>query len=93
MEGWVVNAFFGDGSKFICVDETSENELIFAQKYGHLISGEAENLTDIFAQGDRYLLVAAITTKGYITTHAVPGSFDAFEFYNFIAEQVVCVSI
>jgi hypothetical protein len=39
------------------------------------------------------LLVAAITTKGYVAAHAVPGSFDAFEFYNFIAEQVVSILI
>jgi transposase len=87
------NDFFGDGSEFICVDETSKNELTYARRYGRSISGEPANLTDVFARGDRYSLVAAITTKGYIAAHAVPGSFDAFEFYNFIAEQVVCVLI
>jgi hypothetical protein len=48
---------------------------------------------DVFAQGDWYSLVAAITMKDYIAAHAVPGSFDAFEFHNFIAKQVVSISI
>jgi len=87
------NDFFRDGSEFICVDETSKNKLTYARQGGHSISGEPANLTDVFARGDQYSLVAAITTKGYIAAHAVPGSFDAFEFYNFIAEQVVCISI
>ena len=26
---------------------------------------------------------------GYLATHAIPGSYDAEEFYNFIAEEVV----
>ena len=57
------------------------------------MSGEPATLTDVFAQGDWYLLVATITMKGYVAAHAVPGSFNAFEFYNFIAEQVVSISI
>jgi len=87
------NDFFGDGSEFVCVDETSKNELTYGRRYGRSMSGEPANLTDVFARGDRYSLVAVITTKGYIAAHAVPGSFDAFEFYNFIAEQVVCALI
>jgi len=83
------NDFFGDGSEFVCVDETSKNELTYARRHGRSMSGEPANLTDVFARGDRYSLVAAITTKGYVAAHAVPGSFDAFEFYNFIAEQVL----
>jgi hypothetical protein len=33
--------------------------------------------------------VAAITIGGYIATTVVPGSLNSFEFYNFIAEDVV----
>lgn len=88
-EDWRVglrNEFFGDGSEFVCVDETSKNELTYARWHGRSMSGEPANLTDVFARGDRYSLVAAITTKGYIAAHAVPGSFDALEFYDFITE-------
>lgn len=81
--------FSGDGSEFVCVDETSKNDITYARRYGRSMSGEPAILTDVFAQGDRYSLIAAITKDGYIAAHAVPGSFDAFEFYNFIAEDVV----
>ena len=43
----------------------------------------------MFVQGDRYSLVAAITTGGYIATTVVPGSLDSFDLYSFIAEEVV----
>ena len=43
----------------------------------------------MFVQGDRYYLAAAITTAGYIATTVVPGSIDSFDFYTFIAEEVV----
>jgi hypothetical protein len=56
------------------------------------MSGEQAGLKDVFVRGDRYSLLAAITTKGYITTRVVPGSFDSFEFYNFVAKEVVCIA-
>jgi transposase len=81
--------FQGDGSEFVCVDETSKNELSYARRFGRSLAGERAHLTDVFVRGDRYSLVAAVTTEGYIAAHAVEGSFDSFEFYNFVAEQVV----
>jgi transposase len=83
------NDFSGDGSEFVCVDETSKNDITYARHYGRSMSGEPPFLTVIFARADRYSLIAAITTDGYIAAHAVPGSFDAFEFYDFIVENVV----
>ena len=79
-ENWkhgLQNDFFGDGSEFVCVDETSKNELSYTRRHGRSMSGEPATLTDVFARGDRYSLVATITTKGYVAAHAVPGSFDA----------------
>ena len=55
------------------------------------MSGDQAELKDIFMHGDRHPLVAAITTEGYIISCVVPGSFDAFEFYNFVVEDVVHV--
>src|SRR6202453_2632201 len=81
--------FQGDGSEFVCLDETSKNELSYARRYGRSLAGERAHLTDVFVRGDRYSLVAAITKEGYIAAHVVEGSFDSFEFYNFVAEQVV----
>ena len=81
--------FQGDRSEFVCVDETSKNEKAYARLRGWSLSGQPATLSDVFVRGDRYLLVAAITTKGYVATHVVPGSLNSFEFYNFIAEDVV----
>lgn len=81
--------FSGTGCEFVCVDETSKNELTYARRYGRAMSGEQAHLHDVFVRGDRYSLVAAITTKGYISTQVVEGSFNAEEFYHFVAEDVV----
>jgi len=82
--------FLPDGSQFICLDETSKNELTYARKYGRAYSGERAKLTDVFVRGDRYSLVAALTIEGYIASDAVPGSLDSIDFLEFIQEHVVC---
>ena len=81
--------FIDDGSQFVCVDETSKNELTFARKYGRAYSGERAELKDVFVRGDRYSLVAALTVDGYIASHVIPGSFDSMDFLEFIQEEVV----
>ena len=81
--------FQGDGPEFVCVNETSKNERAYAQLRGWSFSGQPVTLSDVFVRGDRYSLVAAITIEGYIATCVVPGSLNSFEFYNFIAEDVV----
>jgi hypothetical protein len=53
------------------------------------MSGEQAILRDVFVRGDRYSFVAAITVGGYIASAVIPGSLDSFDFYNFIAEDVV----
>jgi hypothetical protein len=85
--------FQGDGTESVRVDETSKNEHTYAQRYGRAMSGEQAILRDVFVRGDRYSLVAAITIGGYIATTVVPGSLDSFEFYNFIAEDVVSLFV
>jgi transposase len=84
-------AFLPDGSQFVCLDETSKNELTYARKYGRAYSGERADLKDVFIRGDRYSLVAALTIDGYIATHVVPGSLDSMDFLEFVQEQVVIV--
>jgi transposase len=81
--------FVGDGSQFICIDETSKNERTYARRYGRAFSGERAELKDVFVRGDRYSLVAALTIDGYIAAEAIPGSFDSVDFLEFIQEQVV----
>ena len=81
----------GDGSEFVCLHKTSKNEHTYGRQLGRAMSGEQAQLKDVFVHGDRYSLVAAITTKGYTASHVVPGSFDCFEFYDFVAEDGVCI--
>jgi len=83
--------FQRDGLQFVCLDETSKNELTWAPHYRMTPSGERAQLTDVFVHGDRYSLLAAITVDGYIATQVVLGSFNSLEFYEFIQEQVVCL--
>jgi len=81
----------GDGREFVFVDEMSKNDHDTARRYGRAMSGERADFIDNFVRGERYSLVAAMTIDGYIATRVVLGAFDAFEFYDYIAEQVVCL--
>ncbi|THU93491.1 hypothetical protein K435DRAFT_613236, partial [Dendrothele bispora CBS 962.96] len=45
--------------------------------------------SDVFVRGTRYSLVAAMSTKGYIATRVIKGSYDAAEFFSFIVDDVV----
>jgi hypothetical protein len=78
--------FQGDWCKFVCVDKTSKNEKGYAW---WSLSGQPAGLSNVLVWGDRYFLVAAITTEGYIATHVVVSCLDPFDFYNFIAENMV----
>ena len=46
-------------------------------------------LTDVFVHGDRYSMVAAVTTEGYLAADVVEGSYDSELFNLFISEKVV----
>ncbi|KAG2749003.1 hypothetical protein P692DRAFT_20654569, partial [Suillus brevipes Sb2] len=83
------NDFIGDGSEFVVIDETSKNDRTYARHYGRAPSGDRAQLTDVFVRGDRYSLCAAMTVEGYIAAQVVEGSFDAQEFYDFVAEDVL----
>jgi len=81
--------FIGDGSEFVVIDETSKNERTYARHYGRAPRGKRAQLRDVFVRGTRYSLCAALTTEGYIASHVIEGSYDAQQFYDFIAEEVV----
>ncbi|KAG2353206.1 hypothetical protein BDR07DRAFT_1383396 [Suillus spraguei] len=68
--------------------EVSKNEIMWARQYGRAMAGRRAALKDVFVRGDRYSLVAAITTEGYMAAHAVEGSFDSESLYEFIATKV-----
>jgi hypothetical protein len=81
--------FCGDGSEFVCLDETSKNERTYARTYGRSTIGERAVFKDVFVRGDRYSVVAAISIDGYLAVHVTPGSVDSLEFYYFVQDQVV----
>jgi len=79
----------GDGAEFVFVDEMSKNDHDTGRRYGRSLSGQRADFIDNFVRGERYSLVSAITTDGYIAVRVIPGSFNADEFRDYIAEQVV----
>jgi hypothetical protein len=70
-------------------DETSKNELTLVRRYGMAMIGQMAAFTDVFVRGQRYSLAAAMSKRGYIASKVVPGSFDSFDFFEFISEDVV----
>lgn len=90
-EYWdVVNGELGgDGDLFVMADETSKNEFSLQRKFGRALVGHRADISDVFVRGDRYSLAAAMCKDGYLATKVVPGSFDSFDFFDFVANDVV----
>ena len=42
-----------------------------------------------FMRGQQYSMIAALSKKGYLAAHVIPGSIDSFGFFDFIVEDVV----
>ncbi|KAJ3500783.1 hypothetical protein NLJ89_g9639 [Agrocybe chaxingu] len=79
----------GAGKEFVFVDEMSKNDHDTARHYGLALRGQRADFVDNFVRGDRYSMVAAITTEGYMSTRVILGSFNAEEFRDYIIEQVL----
>jgi transposase len=79
----------GTGDEFVFVDETSKNDHDTARRHGLAVVGDRAEFVDVFVRGDRYSLAAALTNDGYIGARAVFGSFNSFDFFDFIAEEIV----
>jgi hypothetical protein len=73
----------------VTVDESSKDERTLARHRGRAPVGQRAEYTTDFIRGDRYTLTAAMSTQGYIATRIVLGSMDAFDFFDFIVEDVV----
>jgi uncharacterized membrane protein len=82
-------SFSGTAMEFVAVDESSKDEHSLARGFGCSPIGQQAQLPDPFIRGERYSLVAAMSTQGYIATRIVPGSINAFEFFEFVVEDVV----
>jgi hypothetical protein len=79
-----------DSSLLVFADETSKNDHTLACCYSLALAGERATFTDVFVHGQHWSLVATISQNGYIATKVVPGLLDSFNFFDFVAEQVVC---
>ncbi|KAJ7622763.1 hypothetical protein DFH06DRAFT_953169, partial [Mycena polygramma] len=42
-----------------------------------------------FVRGPGYSVAAAMSKEGYLAVKVVPGAFDSFDFFDFVAEQVL----
>jgi len=86
----IQHGFSGTGNEFVVVDESSKNEHSLSRCYGRSPAGTDACYTAPFIRGERYSLAAAMSKKGYLTAHVIPGSLDSFAFFDFIVEDVVC---
>jgi transposase len=84
--------FHGDGSEFVFLDETSKDERSYAQLQGRSLAGERAILKDVFVRGDRYSILAALTLDGYMAVHVEMDAFDSLQFFEFVADEVVCLN-
>ncbi|KAK6969656.1 DDE-3 domain-containing protein [Favolaschia claudopus] len=83
-------SFSGTGMEFLAVDESSKDERTLARHHGRAPVGQPAIYPHQFVRDDRYTLTAAMrSTQGYIATRIVEGSMDAYQFFDFIVEDVV----
>ncbi|KAJ7048578.1 hypothetical protein C8F01DRAFT_1267000 [Mycena amicta] len=81
--------FSGTGAEFVTVDESSKDEQTLTHRYGRSQAGTAAEASAPFVRGDRYTLTAAMSIKGYVAVRVVEDSMDAFEFFDFIVQDVL----
>ncbi|KAF7352249.1 Tc1-mariner class transposase [Mycena venus] len=73
------DTFSGTGLEFVTVDESSKDERTLARHYGRSPIG----------QPAIYSASISMSVRGYIAMRIVEGSMDAFEFFDFIVEDVI----
>ena len=76
-------------SMVVAVDETSKDNRTIFRRYGWAPEGQRANAQVDFIRGDRFSIVAALSTEGYVATRIVPGSVNSEEFFDFIVHDVV----
>jgi hypothetical protein len=73
----------------ITVDEWSKDDRTIFLKYGRAPHGQRATIDADFVRGERYSILAAMSVDGYVGTHAVPGSVDGDEFFDFTVNDIV----
>lgn len=85
--------FSGSGDEFVTVDESSKNDHAYRRRYGRAPCGQDADITAPFIRGQRYSMIAAMSKKGYLAAHIIPGSVDSFAFFDFIVDDVVSMCL
>ena len=73
----------------VAVDESSKDDRTIFRIYGRSPANSRAVIDAPFVRGERWSVVAALTTMGYLGYRAVSGSVDAFEFFDFIVQDIV----
>ena len=73
----------------ITADESSKDDCTIFHHWGRSTSGERAVIDANFVCGERYSIVAAISTDGYEAFRVVHGSVDSGKFFDFIVQDVV----
>lgn len=80
-------------SMIVTADESSKDERTIFRKRGRAPRGHRAEIEANFVRGERYSILAAITINGYLVSRIVSGSVDSDEFFDFIVNDIVCMSI
>ena len=64
----------------ITADESSKDDCTIFHCWGRSVSGDRAIIESNFVRGERYSIVAAISTNGYEAFHVVHGSVDMLNF-------------
>ena len=75
----------------VAVDETSKDDRTLFRTYGRSPQNTRAVIDAPFVRGQRWSIVAALTTEGYLNYRTVKGSVDAFEFFDFIVQDIVSI--
>lgn len=84
-----VNAMY-TADQMVVLDKPSKDGQTLIQKYGHTDAGHDPVITTSLNRGTWYSILPALTISGYIAVHAVEGSIDGAEFFDFVVNIVVC---
>jgi transposase len=79
-------------SMIITVDESSKDDRTIFRRRGRAPSGHRAEINADFVHGERYSILAAMAVEGFVGTRVVEGSVDSDEFFDFIVEDIVCIS-
>ena len=78
-----------EGRSLVFVDESSKDDRTIYRHYGRAPAGSRATIPAQFVRGERFSIVAALTTDGYMDTSVVEVSVDGSEFFDFIIEKLV----